>query len=92
MPEKVASLVLLALMLLECSRLIEFARELLVDGLAQCSFEKLAGVATFCAGKAFGFNLRFTRRRHNDFDLHATPPTLIVSLTEPSESRCSVIV
>jgi len=53
--------------------------------------QKTTGLTARAAGEAFGFNAGFTIGSDEDFDcFHASPPSSMVSLIEPSARACSV--
>ena len=74
-----------------CHRLMKLGRQLLRLSLPEHLFQELARLLALGTGEAFGFDFGFALRRNNHFDgFHETPPTLIVSLIDPSASGCSV--
>lgn len=92
MGNRLAGSLPLAGLLLDALAGMEFAGQPFVGALAQCLLDELAGLAALAAGKAFGLDSSLALGRYDDFDgLHqAAPPTLMVSLMEPSLRACSV--
>lgn len=73
---------------------MELGRQLFAGALSQCLFEKLARFATFAAVEALGLDGRLAIGGNGDFNalVQAAPPTLTVSLIEPSACDFSVTV
>lgn len=83
--------------LLLTSDLMELGRQRLTDTLAERLFNEAARVAAFPANEAFGLYVGLASRRDCDFDglrcgRQAAPPIWTVSLIDPSDNDCSVIV
>lgn len=84
---------LLLIDLLFRRRLIPFRGGLIRGHLAQGNLDKPTGLPALVAAESPCFNARLAGWGNRDFDdLHAAPPTLMVSLIDPLESVCSVAV
>lgn len=70
---------------------MELRFEMLALSRAKCLFDKPASVLAFTADESVRFHAALTVGRHDYLDrFQDAPPTLTVSLMEPSSSDCSV--
>src|SRR4051812_30113932 len=87
MPESLRLLQLLGGLL----ALVEVGRERLGRARAEGLLDEPAGLAALAAGEPPGLDLRLARGAHGDLDdlAQEAPPTLMVSLMDPSARGCS---
>lgn len=84
-------LLLVPKLLLFVGGLMKLGLELLVRPSTESLFQESAGRAAFRTDEASGFDAGGTTRSDDEFDrFHAAPPTLTVSLIEPSCNGCSM--